>query len=322
MQCARSGRKKSIEHQRSKGLCVCVCVFVNDETMATGGGEDQFVGMPGYRFYPTEEELLGFYLRHRLAGTWPAIERFIPVVDVYSYRPSQLQSMAGEANVRDKEQWFFFCPRAEREAHGGRPARTTPSGYWKATGSPSCVFSSSDNTVIGVKRTMVFYEGRAPTGTKTPWKMNEYKAVDHLAAAAAAPSLTPLRLRNEFSVCRVYISTGTLRSFDRRPLNPLNHGYQQALHLHHQQPPPAGTGQFAAGGAAANIIVGNRDAAANNSHDSSSSGSQEAMADGTDRQDDVAVIDWNSYSLITIADDFRFGADDFNGVIVEGWPQI
>uniref|UniRef100_A0A453K9J1 NAC domain-containing protein n=2 Tax=Aegilops tauschii subsp. strangulata TaxID=200361 RepID=A0A453K9J1_AEGTS len=92
-------------------------------------------------------------------------------------------AMAGEASVQDAEQWFFFCPRAERELRGGRPARTTPSGYWKATGSPSCVFSSSSSAaagnskVIGVKRTMVFYQGRAPTGAKTTWKMNEYKAV-------------------------------------------------------------------------------------------------------------------------------------------------
>jgi hypothetical protein len=85
-------------------------------------------------------------------------------------------ALAGAANVSDREQWFFFCPRAERELHGGRPARTTPSGYWKATGSPSWVFSSSANRVIGEKRTMVFYHGRAPTGTKTRWKMNEYKA--------------------------------------------------------------------------------------------------------------------------------------------------
>jgi len=101
--------------------------------------------------------------------------------------------MAGAANVGDKEQWFFFCPRAERELSGGRPARTTPSGYWKATGSPSHVYSAPPaSRVIGEKRTMVFYEGRAPTGAKTRWKMNEYKAVAAAddappAAAAGAP---------------------------------------------------------------------------------------------------------------------------------------
>lgn len=83
---------------------------------------------------------------------------------------------SGELCRRDPEQWFFFIPRQEKEARGGRPNRLTISGYWKATGSPGDVYSS-DNRVIGMKRTMVFYEGRAPSGRKTEWKMNEYKAV-------------------------------------------------------------------------------------------------------------------------------------------------
>jgi hypothetical protein len=47
------------------------------------------------------------------------------------------------------------------------------SGYLKATGSSSYVYSAPANRVIGEKRTMVFYEGRAPTGNKTRWKMNK-----------------------------------------------------------------------------------------------------------------------------------------------------
>ncbi|MFS7894305.1 putative transcription factor NAM family [Helianthus anomalus] len=82
---------------------------------------------------------------------------------------------AGERFQGDTEQWCFFVPRQEKEARGGRPSRLTSSGYWKATRSLSIVYSSS-NRAIGIKRTMVFYNGRAPTGTKTKWKMNEYKA--------------------------------------------------------------------------------------------------------------------------------------------------
>nr|TKV99357.1 hypothetical protein SEVIR_8G038000v2 [Setaria viridis] len=213
-----------------------------DRTMGSGSSSDPPLP-PGYRFYPTEEELLSFYLRHRLAGTMPQVEHFIPVVDIYRYHPSELQAMAGVANVGDKEQWFFFCPWAERELHGGRPARTTPSGYWKAAEVASYVYSAPANRVIGEKRTMVFYEGRAPMGKKTRWKMNEYKAADGAPLLLAAGA--PVRLRNEFRVCRVYISTGTLKSFDCRPLNPAG-GVDQALHCYQQQqvqlappPPPA-----------------------------------------------------------------------------------
>ncbi|KAF0896484.1 hypothetical protein E2562_024343 [Oryza meyeriana var. granulata] len=263
---------------------------------------------PGFRFYPTEEELLGFYLRHRLAGTRPDVERVIPVVDVYGYHPSQLATMAGEASVRDTEQWFFFCPRAERELHGGRPARTTPSGYWKATGSPSCVFSSVTNRVIGVKRTMVFYQGRAPTGTKTRWKMNEYKAVANDAVdgnAAMVHPMAPPRLRNELGVCRVYISTGTLRSFDRRPLN------NQAA---------TGQRQVSSSLTTATANSNLAGAQADNSRDSSSSGSRE-LAGGDGSEDDA--IDWNSLiSSATADDDFGLNPAGFNSSFVGSWPQV
>ncbi|KAF3321804.1 NAC domain-containing protein 90-like protein [Carex littledalei] len=177
-----------------------------------------FISMPGYRFYPTEEELILFYLQHKLDHTRADIERVIPVLDVCSYHPSDLQSVAGVANKTDQEQWFFFCPRQQREVQGGRPTRTTLYGYWKGTGSPTYVFSSS-NKVIAVKRTLVFYQGKAPAGIKTKWKMNEYKALQHGVHRVPAKTPTCMQLRHEFSLCRVYVRTATLQSFDRRPIN-------------------------------------------------------------------------------------------------------
>ncbi|CAH8315984.1 unnamed protein product [Eruca vesicaria subsp. sativa] len=167
----------------------------------------------GFRFYPTEEELIAFYLRNQLDGrSVDTVHRVIPVLDVFELEPSHLPNIAGERCRGDAEQWFFFVPRQEREARGGRPSRTTGSGYWKATGSPGPVFSK-DNQMIGVKKTMVFYTGKAPTGRKTKWKMNEYKAVDEPFNVSTSP-----KLRHEFSLCRVYITTGSSRAFDRRPV--------------------------------------------------------------------------------------------------------
>ncbi|KAL5579771.1 hypothetical protein UlMin_012213 [Ulmus minor] len=169
---------------------------------------------PGFRFYPTEEELVSFYLRNKLEGKREEINRVIKVIDIYSIEPWDLPNHSGEFCQGDTEQWFFFTPRQEREARGGRPNRTTVSGYWKATGSPSYVFSS-DNRVIGVKKTMVFYKGKAPTGRKTKWKMNEYRGIEEVANQNHV--VTP-KLRNEFSLCRVYVISGSFRAFDRRPL--------------------------------------------------------------------------------------------------------
>ncbi|MQM06199.1 hypothetical protein Taro_039021 [Colocasia esculenta] len=168
--------------------------------------------LPGFRFYPTEQELVYFYLRNKLENRRPEIDRIIPVVDVYEYDPPQLPTLSGEASPvqQDHGEWFFFCPRQEKEAHGGRPKRTTPSGFWKATGSPAQVIDN--NRVIGRKKTMVFYEGKAPTGRKTSWKMNEYKAYDEPSSSGET-----MKLRSEFSVCRLHRNSGCQRSFDRRP---------------------------------------------------------------------------------------------------------
>ncbi|PIA28184.1 hypothetical protein AQUCO_07200079v1 [Aquilegia coerulea] len=173
---------------------------------------------PGFRFYPTEEELISFYLRKKLEGDREAelFHRLVPVIDLYQFDPWHLPQISGELCHGDPEQWFFFCPRQEREARGGRPNRITSSGYWKATGSPGLVYSKDDRA-IGVKKTMVFHQGRAPTGRKTKWKMMEYKAIEGEATCSNNPSIST---RNEFSVCRVYITSGCLRAFDRRPAGP------------------------------------------------------------------------------------------------------
>ena len=96
------------------------------------------------------------------------------------------------------EPWFYFCARQDREARGGRPSRTTPSGYWKAAGTPGLVYSAAGRPV-GTKKTMVFYRGRAPAGAKTKWKMNEYRAFDDDGADADAAAR--LQVINSISAC-------------------------------------------------------------------------------------------------------------------------
>ncbi|CAA0810700.1 NAC domain-containing protein 90 [Striga hermonthica] len=170
---------------------------------------------PGFRFYPTEEELISFYLHNKLDGKiGDDMNRVIPTLDIYQHDPTHLPNYCGELCHGDTEQWFFFVARQEKEVRGGRPSRTTASGYWKATGSPTYVYSSSSSNhskVIGVKKSMVFYNGKAPNGRKTKWKMNEYRAIKQDLHTSI-----PM-LRHELSVCRVYVVSGSFQAFDRRP---------------------------------------------------------------------------------------------------------
>jgi hypothetical protein len=56
--------------------------------------EIKMVFPPGYRFFPTEEELISFYLHHKLDGGSEdlnqVINQIIPVRDIYEHDPWDL----------------------------------------------------------------------------------------------------------------------------------------------------------------------------------------------------------------------------------------
>ena len=129
-----------------------------------------------------------------------------------------------------------------------------------------------------------------------------------------------LQLRNEFSVCRVYTSNGTLRSFDRRPLNPpaAGLGDQAAAHRYQQEalPPPAAVvagSQMAAAAVGVIVAAANRQSDEHSHGSSSSSGSLGLVVDGAG--DAAAAIDWDS--LIPPVDYLRVSVDDLSHVV---WP--
>ncbi|VVB16846.1 unnamed protein product [Arabis nemorensis] len=123
---------------------------------------------PGFKFSPTDVELISYYLKRKMDGLEKSVE-VIPDADIYNLEPWDLPDMS---IVKSDTEWFFFCSRGKKYPHGSQNRRATKMGYWKATGKERDVKSSSE--VIGTKRTLVFHIGRAPKGERTEWIMHEY----------------------------------------------------------------------------------------------------------------------------------------------------
>ncbi|KAK4285596.1 hypothetical protein QN277_002275 [Acacia crassicarpa] len=135
-------------------------------------GSGQIAVPPGFRFHPTEEELLYYYLRKKVS--FEAIDLdVIREVDLNKLEPWDLKEKCRIGSGPQNE-WYFFSHKDKKYPTGTRTNRATMAGFWKATGRDKAIFMSNSKR-IGMRKTLVFYTGRAPHGQKTDWIMHEYR---------------------------------------------------------------------------------------------------------------------------------------------------
>ncbi|KAL0676263.1 hypothetical protein Bca4012_004244 [Brassica carinata] len=116
---------------------------------------------PGFRFHPTDEELVVHYLKSKVASA-PLPVATIGEVDLYKFDPWELPAKASFG----EQEWYFFSPRDRKYPNGARPNRAATSGYWKATGTDKLVLASDGKLKVGVKKALVFYSGNLQKASK------------------------------------------------------------------------------------------------------------------------------------------------------------
>ncbi|CAN7113687.1 unnamed protein product [Brassica rapa subsp. narinosa] len=152
---------------------------------------------PGFRFHPTDEELVRYYLKRKVCNK-PFKLDAISVTDVYKSEPWDLPDKS-KLKSRDLE-WYFFSMLDKKYNNGSKTNRATEKGYWKTTGKDREIRNGS--RAVGMKKTLVYHKGRAPRGERTNWVMHEYRLTDEELKKTGAP-------QDAFVLCRIFQKSGT-----------------------------------------------------------------------------------------------------------------
>ncbi|GFY88099.1 NAC domain containing protein 83 [Actinidia rufa] len=104
---------------------------------------------PGFRFHPTDEELVVQYLK-RKAFSCPLPVSIIPEFDVCKSDPWDLPGDSAQER-------YFFSTWEAKYPNGNRLNRATGSGYWKATGIDKQIVTCRSNQVVGMKKKLWFF---------------------------------------------------------------------------------------------------------------------------------------------------------------------
>uniref|UniRef100_A0A0D9XRL8 NAC domain-containing protein n=1 Tax=Leersia perrieri TaxID=77586 RepID=A0A0D9XRL8_9ORYZ len=128
---------------------------------------------PGYRFRPTEEVLIVNYLYPR-ALHMPLPCEIITDINILQHHPSDI--VPEEESQTGKH---FFTRKKIKYPGGHRNNRVVGNGSWRATGSEVPIHcklgNGANNMLVGMRRTLVFYNGKSQAAKCTVWAMHEFR---------------------------------------------------------------------------------------------------------------------------------------------------
>ncbi|XP_071689542.1 NAC domain-containing protein 7-like [Rutidosis leptorrhynchoides] len=197
---------------------------------------------PGFRFHPTDEELVDYYLRKKIASKRIDLD-VIKDVDLYRIEPWDLQELC-KLGTEEQNEWYFFSHKDKKYPTGTRTNRATKVGFWKATGRDKSIYSK--HNLVGMRKTLVFYKGRAPNGQKSDWIMHEYRLETNENAMTQEEGwvvcrvfkkrITSVRRMDEHdSMCNWYEDQVSFMPDNyESPTDQVSHPYTSNTSYHHQ----------------------------------------------------------------------------------------
>ncbi|PIN08397.1 hypothetical protein CDL12_19025 [Handroanthus impetiginosus] len=193
---------------------------------------------PGFRFHPTEEELLHYYLRKKVASQKIDLD-VIRDVDLNKLEPWEIQEKCKIGSTPQND-WYFFSHKDKKYPTGTRTNRATAAGFWKATGRDKVIHSNFRR--IGMRKTLVFYRGRAPHGQKSDWIMHEYRLDDntttHHDSTINASDSSAAGQEDGWVVCRVFKKKNYHKTLES-PVTPRNDGVVDQILMYMGRSPPS-----------------------------------------------------------------------------------
>lgn len=105
--------------------------------------------------------------------------------------------------MRSKDlEWYFFCPRDKKYPSGSRSNRATDIGYWKATGKDRLIIHNT--STVGMKKTLIFHEGKPRKGSRTDWVMYEYRLENREMADAGLVQVRLISYTYEMNLVMIF----------------------------------------------------------------------------------------------------------------------
>ncbi|CAI0404443.1 unnamed protein product [Linum tenue] len=193
---------------------------------------------PGFRFHPTDEELVDYYLRKKVNSRRIDLD-VIKDVDLYKIEPWDLQELCRIIGSEEQSEWYFFSHKDKKYPTGTRTNRATTAGFWKATGRDKAIYTK--NELIGMRKTLVFYKGRAPNGQKSDWIMHEYRLETDENAAPQEEGWVVCRVfkKKITTMRKISDHDSSLCWYDDQLSSFMQDNLDSPNSLSHQPPPPA-----------------------------------------------------------------------------------